>query len=207
MSKLRDIINANTEHPENTLWATLTYAENMTDTKRLYKDFVRFWMRLCFYCEKNGHGKPEYINAAEPQERGAWHCHVLILWQNKAPFIPNADLAKLWKHGFVKIVATTDCDNLGAYLSAYLSDTIDTETKASKKGARLHLYPPSMKFYRLSQGIKKPTAEWTSERKAHDIVKDFRKTYETQKTIYFGEKQSTITYEHYNRLPAKETKT
>ena len=46
LGKLRDLINTNVINPENCLWITLTYAENMTDEKRLYSDFKKFIMRF-----------------------------------------------------------------------------------------------------------------------------------------------------------------
>lgn len=141
MSKLRDIINANTDNPANIRWVTLTYAENMTDTKRLYKDLDLYTKRLYFYCLKHGYPTPEYITAIEPQERGAWHTHSLLIWQDKAPYISNKDLASIWKHGFVKINQPKNCDNFGAYLSAYLTDTLEDDKTTKRKGNRLHLYP------------------------------------------------------------------
>lgn len=188
LSALRLIINANCSDSSRLSWVTLTYAENMTDTKRLYQDYKRFWTRFYRWCAKNGLQKPEYIAVAEPQGRGAWHLHCLWIWQDKAPYIDNNSvLWKLWGHGFTKIKAVrTDCDNLGAYFSAYLADmTVDeyekahghgiddsyTETKQVLnedgteipkkivKGARLKLYPVGMQIYRASKGIVRPVAE------------------------------------------------
>lgn len=118
----RAIINTNVVDVSKVRWCTLTYAENMTDPKRLYQDFFKFNKRFQYYCEKHGHGKAEYIVMMEPQERGAWHCHLLYIWDCKAPFIPNEDFAKLWGHGFVKIKKLDNVDNVGAYLTAYLGD-------------------------------------------------------------------------------------
>ena len=118
----RAIINTNVVDVSKVRWCTLTYAENMTDPKRLYKDFFNFNKRFQYYCEKHGHGKAEYIVMMEPQERGAWHCHLLYIWDCKAPFIPNEEFAKLWGYGFVKIKKLDNVDNVGAYLTAYLGD-------------------------------------------------------------------------------------
>jgi len=202
MANLRNIINANTDNPENVRWITLTYKENMTDTKKLMKDLTLYQKRLEFYCIKNGLDNPEHITAIEPQERGAWHAHTLLIWQKKAPYIPKADLEILWRNGFAKITKTTDCDNLGAYLSAYLSDTME-DGKTTKKGNRLHLYPPNMKFYRTSQGIKKPSIVWTTEGNARKNISGLRKTYETTKIIIIDDSPTSIRYEHFNRLPEK----
>ena len=203
MANLRNIINANTDNPENVRWITLTYKENMTDTKKLYNDLSLYQKRLEFYCIKKGIDKPEYITAIEPQERGAWHAHSLLVWQKKAPYIPKTDLEIIWRNGFAKITKTTDCDNLGAYLSAYLSDTQDEDGKTTKKGNRLNFYPPNMKFYRTSQGIKKPSIVWTTEGNARKSISGLRKTYEATKTIIIVELPTAIRYEHFNRLPEK----
>jgi len=124
LSHIRALINTNVTEPENCCWVTLTYKENMTDTKRLYRDFTKiFWPRLCRWCKQNGHEKPEYIMVVEPQGRGAWHIHAFFIWPGKAPFIPNDDvMAKLWGQGFTKTKAIDNCDNVGAYFSAYLGD-------------------------------------------------------------------------------------
>lgn len=105
---LRDIINANMENPGNALWVTLTYRENMGDPARLYEDFRRFWQRFKYYLEKKGHPPAEYIAAAEPQGRGAWHLHLLAIFPSKAPYIPNSDMARIWGQGFTKTKASRE---------------------------------------------------------------------------------------------------
>jgi hypothetical protein len=114
----RDLLNTNITDVANCRWVTLTYAENMTDPKQLYEDFKNFNKRMRY---KLGE-KYEYIVAMEPQGRGAWHAHVVMIFEHKAPFIPNAELAEVWGHGFVTIKKLDDVDNVGAYLTAYLGD-------------------------------------------------------------------------------------
>lgn len=162
--QLRSLINANTTDNAKIHWVTLTYAENMTDTKQLYSDFDKFWKRFKRYCIKHGWQVPQYITAIEPQGRGAWHCHIIIIWEMKRPFIDNNTVfAPMWGHGFTEIKGVPDdCDNLGAYLSAYLSDMSisgdDEHGKEKKyiKGARLALYPVGVNIFRHSRGIKLP---------------------------------------------------
>lgn len=123
LSHIRALVNTNVTVAENCRWVTLTYRENMTDTEQLYEDFRRFWQRLCYWCKKNGYDKPEYITVQEPQGRGAWHIHAFFIWPGKAPFIDNDSvMAELWGHGFTKVKAVQDVDNIGAYFSAYLGD-------------------------------------------------------------------------------------
>jgi len=227
---LRDIINANITDAKKCLWITLTYAENMTDTKRLYNDFHKFNMRLQYYLKINGLSKCEYIVAAEPQERGAWHFHLLLLFPKKAPFIPNAELARIWGNGFVKVTSLKNVDNVGVYLTAYLGDmdfmeafgnidlynakikevtTTDEHNnkrkKAVVKGARLKLYPTGFRIYRCSRGIKKPVIYECTEAEAMESVKGQALTFE--KTIQLsedGEIFNVIHYRHYNRKPNKK---
>lgn len=122
--KLRNLINANVTTPRNLRWVTLTYAENMTDKDRLYTDFDKFYKRFKYYCKTHEIPKPEYISVVEPQGRGAWHIHLLLIWDGPAPYLHNDTVfAPLWGHGFTKIKAVRDnVDNLGAYFSAYLAD-------------------------------------------------------------------------------------
>lgn len=134
LAHIRALVNANVTEPNKCRWITLTYAQNMTDTKRLYEDFRRFWQRFCYWGEKQGYSKPDYITVQEPQGRGAWHVHAFFIWDTKAPFIPNDEMAKLWGQGFTKTKALDDCDNLGAYFSAYLGDMpLDEVDKLSKE--------------------------------------------------------------------------
>lgn len=179
---IRNLVNANVTDVQNCLWCTLTYAENMTDDARLMRDFDAFRKRFQRYLEKNGLDKPEYISVPEPQQRGAWHLHIIYIWQHKAPYIANEVLRKLWGNGFVSVKALShfgeSCDNVGAYLTAYLGDLeIESETaipdgehilekystgdgktipKKVIKGGRLNLYPPGFKMVRHSSGVKYP---------------------------------------------------
>lgn len=180
---LRDLINCNvtSENKHCVHWITLTYAENMTDTERLYLDFKKFNMRLKYWVKKN---IPSYIYnyivICEPQARKSWHTHLLLIWNQKIPFIPNETLADIWGHGFVKINKLKgNVDNIGQYLTAYLCDipleeaesaflnadknnTMENyqlksiENKAFIKGLRTALYPPHFRFFRCSRGVKRP---------------------------------------------------
>lgn len=156
MSKARAIINANFTGGINQLWVTLTYAENMKDTKRLYKDFKEFVRAL-----RVAYGKMEYFAICEPQGRGAWHMHVLLKSHKKTLIIPKKECELLWGHGFCKVQRLADTDNVGAYISAYCSNMPNADVTSDKKyikGGRLHLYPNGMNFYRASRGLVVP--EW-----------------------------------------------
>lgn len=123
-----------------TLFITLTYSANMTDTKQLYEDFRRFWQKY-----KRKYGAEDYLLACEPQQRGAWHCHVIILGGKN--FIPNEDIAMMWGHGFTQTQKCGKIADLGNYLTSYLTK-LD-----GKKNQRLKMYPQGFRFLRWSRGV------------------------------------------------------
>lgn len=218
---LRNLINCNVtaESVDNVLWVTLTYAENMTDTKRLYNDFRKFNQRLQYYCTANNIPQYEYITVVEPQARGAWHHHLLLIWDCPAPFIPNNTLEEIWKFGFVKVKKLKKgVSNVGVYLTAYLTDvpledaqdddSFPDHVKGLKtlkgkkyvKGGRLHLYPAGIHIYRTSKGIKKPIITRTSWKFAEWelSMKNAVATYGTAYTFKDEESQfSNAVYKTY----------
>lgn len=198
LKRLRNILNANCTDEKRLLWVTLTYRENMTDTDRLYSDFEKFWKRFKYRCKKNNWSIPEYISVVEPQGRGAWHIHCMLIFPDKAPFIDNNSvMAETWKHGFTKTKAVHGVDNIGAYFSAYLADlpideakalsiefdktalvdkAVDdsgkTEYKQFVKGARLKMYPTNMNIYRTSRSIERPIEEDLSDLSFDELKKE-----------------------------------
>lgn len=121
---LKNLINTNITIPKNVLFVTLTYADNMQDNKRLYADLKNFHKRFNYYLKiKMNIAKPKYIDICEPQGRGAWHCHSILIFDNKAPFIANNIIANIWGYGFTKTEKLKDnIDNFGNYFVAYFTD-------------------------------------------------------------------------------------
>lgn len=116
---IRNIINNNFTGASNELFVTLTYAENMTDTEKLYRDFEVYMKRM-----RRRYPDVEYMCIIEPQARGAWHCHVLLKFVGQEKIYINNDdeMALMWGHGWTKTKSLKDVDNIGAYLNAYLTD-------------------------------------------------------------------------------------
>ena len=226
----RAVINANVTDVSKVRWCTLTYAENMTDPKRLYTDFEKFNKRFQYYCKQKGYSKPEYIVMMEPQGRGAWHAHLLYIWDDmQAPYIPNEEFRELWGHGFVRIKKLDNVDNVGAYLTAYLGDMEIDEMDISKavgkqckvvevededgkkvkkaivKGARLDLYPANFNMLRCSRGVKRPVAEMMSQEEANKKVSAATKTFESAIKLVDNENdfETVIIREQYNKVRVK----
>lgn len=212
LARLRELINTNCSEPSRIRWLTLTYAENMRDLCRLHDDFKRFMQRL-----RRKYGACEYISAIEPQRRGAWHIHAILIYPDKAPFLLNSTVAQMWGQGFIRVTAVDEIDNLGAYLSAYLADYLPSDlddggsgsgssaqdgnnSKRAVKGMRLHMYPPNTNIYRCSKGIKDPEVVHA---RAVDIKNEYARdaalTYSKQVEVPLSDDTSvTVITEYYN---------
>lgn len=226
---IRRTINANFSGGENELFITLTYSQNMQDTKKLYEDFKRFWKNFKNIFSEKYTGL-EYINVIEPQERGAWHCHVLIKCDvGQVLYIHNDDIFSCWsKKGWTKTKRIKGIDNIGAYLSAYLTDIeinndnmmdilpalgshtevitkeIDEDgkkvTKRFIKGGRLKFYGSMTNIIRCSRGIVKPNFIDEPYSDVKKIVGSRTPNYSKSIAIYNSDEQllNSITYENYN---------
>lgn len=125
--RLRYLINNNFSGKGNEKFITLTYGEDI-DEKRLYTDFDKFMKRLRYNLKKDPKKfgtNIEYISVVEPNGQGRWHCHVLMKFVGvkRAGYLPKDYLRELWGQGIiVDIKDLKGVDNIGAYLTAYLTD-------------------------------------------------------------------------------------
>lgn len=209
LRRLRLLINNNFYGASNELMLTLTYRQNMRDSRKLQEDFERFIRRLRKQYPEHD---LQYLAVIEPQERGAWHLHILLKGCKRL-FIPNKVIAECWAQGFTKTKAFADVDNIGAYLTAYLAN-LPTDDKTSGKnvitkevngkrkkfikGARLHLYPTGINIYRHSRGIKMPQTVEMPYLKALDLVKGHVKTLEYDVKIEKDNFINNVHKEYYN---------
>lgn len=212
--KLRGVINSNFEGLANELHIILTYKENMQDTERFYKDMQKFIRQL-----RNELGREiKYILVVEPQARGAWHSHLLVsALDNKNLFLDNNRVREMWGHGIiVKTKSLKGIDNIGAYLSAYLSDIeleegqsvnageevlekiIDGVPKKVIKGGRLHFYPPGMNLYRTSRNIDRPREYMTTYEEAKSANGLATPVYTQKIEVDKEDFKNVIQYEQYN---------
>lgn len=213
LTYLRALVNTNCrkDNIECLKWVTLTYAENVRDSARVYRDFKSFIAKY-----RRVYGPVEYIVVVEPQARGAWHCHVIIIHPCKAPYVPNARLRELWGQGFVQVKNLSCVDNIGAYLSAYLGDVevdpsyqgddavvktmADGLKKKFIKGGRLALYPPGMNIYRCSRGVLRPTSRVVTEEEKEALTDGLQCTFSRCRDLQIGEDfQIKVAKEYFNR--------
>lgn len=201
----RDMVNTNIRNLDNCIWVTFTYAENMTDEKKLYHDFRNFNKA---YRKKVGHYK--YIVAVEPQGRGAWHMHCFMIFPEK-PWIDYNDIIKTWGKGRVEVQRMYgDVDNLGAYVSAYLCNlplqekaqsegghnlniVTDRDGHMYQKAQRISMYPAGMQIFRYSRGLDKPKEEFMSREEAEKKISSAKLTFEKLVTAEISTDKGTYT--------------
>lgn len=217
--KLRYLINNNFIGAKNELMLTLTYkGANMTDPKKLYDDLDKFNKRIRYRFK--GKSSIDYIHVVEPHESGGFHVHSLFRFNDLiSAFIPYSELEEIWGHGVIDIERIDEVDNVGAYLSAYLTDVeltdknvsrafqedrevvekeVDGEMKKFVKGGRLHLYPAGMNIYRASRGIKPPERINIDYKRAKKIAGSTKPHYSKTYNIEADDFKNTIAFEQYN---------
>ncbi|WP_434717366.1 rolling circle replication-associated protein [Lactococcus lactis] len=219
MKSLRYLINANFTGQPNELWITLTFADSSLarNTSTVYLCFNKFIKRLRYKYGKD----LEYIAILEPHEIKdgdiknwhGYHFHLLLKsYIRKNLFIPHEDFENVWGLGWCRIERLNNVDNIGAYLSAYLTNvkessenSNDSNNKSQKKyikGARLWLYPKGIRLYRKSKGIKKPTRIKMTYAEARAII-GVEPHYQKKIPIEIDDFQNTIIYEQFNRRRKK----
>ncbi|GGM43726.1 Rep protein [Paraliobacillus quinghaiensis] len=177
--QLRREINANVDQwQEKTKFITLTYSENMKDVKESNYNFKKFIQRLNYKMDL----KLKYSCVVEFQKRGAVHYHLLAY---NLPFIENSKLAEIWGHGFVQVKNIDSIDNVGAYVTKYMSKDNDDE--------RLR----GLKCYFSSRGLYKPT-EQILDKEKFESVKGALEQFETYSAEFDTDWLGKIKYSQIN---------
>lgn len=189
---LRRTINSNIgKWGEKDKFLTLTFAENMTDqavTNELFSDFMK---RLNYRVFKSKKAQLKYVCVVERQERGAIHYHVVFF---NLPFIEANEIASVWGHGFIKVNAIDDVDNMGAYVVKYMSKTAvqDSEKSAKEKNKKL---------YFVARGLHKPVEYCDSTEEGQINIATIRFEFADQKVYqnsFSNEHTGLVEYEQYN---------
>lgn len=215
--KLRHLINNNFTGAKNELFVTLTFAKNSSDPETVYKDCEKFIKKLKYKFKQES--TIDYINVVEPHGSGQFHTHLLLRFNElKKVQLAKEEVEKIWGHGFVKVKGLQEVDNIGAYLSAYLSDMelpentvldekrlenvevkiVDGKEKKFLKGGRLHFYPSGMRIVRSSRGIKEPEKLEMRYSELKKEVKGKNPHFSKSVRITSDDYTNTITYEQYN---------
>lgn len=188
----------------NDCFITLTYRENFQDVVQADKDFKAFVRKFKGYTGLQKDFK--YLAVREFQRRGAIHYHFICNWAHPSRHVDNEDYIKrlerivgeIWGNGFVDIKPLNKAnsrnkkyngkpvDNVGAYLSKYMSKEYDDSRLKGHKA------------YLNSKGLDKPI-EYTGE-KAIRIIEalQLNTKKETFTNSYESEHLGKIIYKEYN---------
>ncbi len=166
---VRRYANAN---PQLNKFFTLTFRENQQNLDYSHYEFDKFIKRL-----KTRYKEFQFINVVEFQKRGAIHFHMLC----NLPYVPVEELAKIWRHGFVKINRIDNVDNVGAYITKYMTkDTVD-ERLAERK------------CYSMSKNLRKPD-EYTHADAIDEILESLENVSRVHSSEFENEYYGVIRY-------------
>ena len=157
---------------------TLTFKENMQDITKANREFTNFIKRIK---RRFAEQEIKYLSVIEFQRRGAIHYHTIA----NLPYIESKELAEIWRNGFVKINAIENVDNIGAYISKYLTkETYDNEKMKNKKK------------YFPSRNLEKPITLIGDE--AESMLNKIKNQKIRYKNVYNSEYNGKIVYIQYN---------
>lgn len=169
------MVNMNfTEHSK---FVTLTFADNVTDLDTAHKEFDKFMKRM-----RRRYGGFKYAAVVEFQKRGAVHYHVI----SDLPYIPKKDLSQVWRQGFVRINDIEHVDNVGAYLSKYMTKEAYDPRLAGRK------------LYFTSQHLERPVVFKGTEA---DVITELYKLGKIKtvfESSYLSEHHGNIHYKQFN---------
>ena len=176
---VRRLINANVNAwGQKSKFLTLTFAEHVTDIKQANYEFKKFRQRL----EYDIGIKLKYVAVIEFQKSGRIHYHVIFF---NLPYIDSNYLSGIWANGFIKINAIEHVDNVGAYITKYMTKDSEDERLRGQKS------------YFTSRGLKKPVERCLEEKEIANIKEELsrKKVYERE---FENEYTGKILYTQYN---------
>lgn len=181
-SMIRRLINANINAwGETAKFVTLTFAENVTNVKQANYEFKKFRQRLEYKLKI----KLKYVAVVEFQKRGAIHYHVVFF---NLPYVENSYLANVWSNGFIKINSIDNVDNIGAYVTKYMTKEDYEREKTDKLIGQ--------KSYFTSRGLKKPLEIYEKEKIEHlESVLSKHKVYTAE---FSSDYLVKVSYSQYN---------
>jgi len=175
--EIRRIVNANRTNFD--MFMTLTYGENEQDIKKAYYEWKCFKQRL----EDKYKQKFKYVGVIEFQNRGAIHFHVILF---NAPYIPFWEIEKIWGLGRCDYKECFDIDNLGAYLTYYLTKDLCPEDDRLR----------GQKIYFTSKGLQR--AEEITDKKQIQAILQAQTKKPVYETEFYNDIRGYVKYQQFN---------
>jgi hypothetical protein len=180
---LRRLVNANINQYGKDFTAkfvTLTFADHVTELADANNEFKKFIKRLNYKMFNTKSRNIQYSAVPEFTKAGRVHYHVIFY---NLPYVNADKLSEIWGNGFIKINKIDNCDNVGAYVSKYMTkDNFEIQGKKS---------------YFNSRGLFQPT-EITEKEKVESLRNSLPLDKVTYTTTFENEHVGTITYLQYN---------
>jgi len=174
---------ANANFNAGNRFLTLTFKDtedfNVRDIKDCNKQLKKGLMRIKYRI-----GDFKYLAVPEFQDeknRGAVHYHMLT---DISKYIHYPEIYKAWGLGGIYVVKIKQVDNVGAYISSYITKAMNDERM---KG---------VKSYIPSRGLDRP--EIIKGGEAWEIYQEMQKMKEVRTSSYTSEYQGQIIYKQYN---------
>ena len=181
--ELRRIVNSNVgQYGEEftAKFVTLTFREHITDLRSANAEFKKFIMRLNYSMFNSKKANIKYTVVPEFTKKGRVHYHVIFY---NLPYVKADKLASIWGQGFIKINKIDNCDNVGAYVSKYMTkDNWEIQGKKSYFNSR-DLFEP---------------IEIVEKKEVESLVDSLPLENVTYSATFDNEYLGTITYNQYN---------
>lgn len=197
-SNLRRLVNSNAgrwlkgnNKPYLSVFTTFTFAEDIRDIKTANSIFSKFIKRLNYYITGESKAFLKYVGVTEFQDLnrgGVIHYHVIFF--NLKKILKNT-LFEIWEQGNIDIKGITHVDNIGAYISKYMSKHFEDNRLDGQKR------------YFPSRGLLRPI-DIRDEKEAHEIIKSLPKGAIKKTKDFSGKYHGKVTYTQY-KLNKQET--
>lgn len=169
---VRRYANAN---PQLTKFVTLTFAENQQDLDVARYELDKFLKRV-----KTRYKDFQFICVVEFQVRGAVHFHMLC----NLPYISAKELAELWRNGFIKINRIDNVDNVGAYITKYMTKETFDDRLAGRK------------CYSMSKNLQVPE-EYTKDEDINEVLENLENVVRVHSSEFESEYYGVV---HYTQI-------
>ena len=171
---VRRLVNSNIAI--NSKFLTLTFADHVTDLKKANYEFKKFKQKFEYYLGV----RIKYLCVPEFTKKGRIHYHVVLF---NLPFVKNKTLQSIWSNGFIKINKIDNCDNVGAYVSKYM--TKDNEQMIEEKS------------YFTSRNLEKPL-EIVNEKEIEILADSLSPTDVVYLNSFVNDYLGLVNYTQYN---------
>lgn len=173
--------NANTKELDKFL--TLTFRDDVQDVAEANADFTNFVKRMKYWLKVNKKPDFKYIVVMEFTKAGRVHYHLLC----NLPYIKSKTIEEIWGQGFIKIKKKRidKVDNIGAYITKYMSKDLGDERLEGKKS-----------FF-MSRNLEKPQED-LNETRIDMKIKKLPEGCQTFESEFETEHLGNVRYVQYN---------